>query len=239
MGLGPEGLDGAMFINLERRMDRYWFALGGLTALEFPKDCITRFIAQDGQAYESTEGVHAAAVADGFDYFSEFRADTRNYAAWYWTYRRALRHIIETGQTLLVLIDDHLPKPGWTYRRLSYLVDYCEFRSGDHGDFRILQLCHSFYGHEQGFNQDPETGILSRGLAGGFDIGSIISPNGAKLLLEVSASEPLNSAPDSWYSRIYKQSDDPAYLSGMWHTLDEVCEHAFDYGDTDLPYEES
>ena len=233
------GLDCAILINLQRREDRYWFALGGLNRLEFTEAQVIRFIAHHGQDYPDVESVHNAAVDDGFDYFSEFRADTRNYAAWYWTYRCALRRIIEMDKTVLLLIDDHLPKPGWTFRRLSYLVDYCEFRSGDHGDFRILQLCHSFYGHEQGFNQDPETGILSRGLAGGFDIGSIISPNGAKLLLDVSAYEPLNSAPDSWYSRIYKQSDDPAYLYGMWHTLDEVCEHAFDYGDSDLPYEAS
>ena len=231
-------LDGVMFINLERREDRYWFALGGLSRLQFPNGKIIRFISHDGQDYPDVEAVHHAAVADGFHEFAEFSADTRNYAAWYWTYRCALRQIIETDKTVLLLIDDHLPKLGWSFLRLSYLVDYCEFRE-DHGLFRILQLAHSFYGHEQGFNQEPETSMLATGLTGGFDVGAIISPAGAKLLLETAKLEPLNAAPDSWYSRIYQRQDNPEYDYGLWHTLDLVCEHAFLWGDTDLPYQES
>ena len=233
-------LDSVMFINLERRQDRYWFAMGGLRTLGFnvhDDSQVVRFVAHDGQAYSDVAAVHNAAVADRFHEFADFTADTRNYAAWYWTYRCALRHIIEIDKTVLLLIDDHLPKPGWSFLRLSYLVDYCEFRE-DHGPFRILQLAHSFYGHEQGFNQEPETSMLAKGLTGGFDVAAIISPAGAKLLLEMAKLEPLNAAPDSWFSRIYQRQANSEYTYGLWHTLDPVCEHAFIFGETDLPYEE-
>ena len=233
MGLGPEGLDCAMFMNLATRQDRYWFMMGGLTALNFKDEQIIPFQSHHGQDYADIDAVHDAAVADGFPYFADFRASSRNYAAWRWTYRAALREIQDSGKTTLLLIDDHLPKPGWTYLRLSYLVDYCEFRSQDYGSFRILQCCHTFYGHEQNFHlkQMPETAMLQLGLAGGFDVGNIISPLGATLLLEESANAPLDSCPDSWYSRLYRKQDQ---YQGLWHTIDEVIEHTFPMDEPDL-----
>ena len=233
-------LDCAMLINLNRREDRYWFAMGGLSRLEFTAAQIIQFTARDGLDYPDIESVHNAAVADGFPEFSEFTAPTRNYAAWYWTYRCALRHIIETDKTALLLIDDHLPKPGWTFKRLSYLVDWCEFIAEvDSEPFRILQLTHSFYGREQGFDQDPQTGILAKGLTGGIDTATILNADGANLLLEMASQKPYSTAPDSYFSRLRIRKDESEYAYGLWHTLDEICEHAFIFGDSDLPYQES
>ena len=233
MGLGPEGLDCAMFMNLERRKDRYWFAMGGLSALNFKEDQIIPFVSHDGQHYESIDSVHDAAFADGFEEFDHFRAESRNHAAWYWTYRGALREIRDSGKTTLLFIDDHLPKPGWNYIRLSYLVDYCEFRSNDYGDFRILQCCHTFFGDEQNFflKHTPETGMLQLGLAGGFDIGNIISPLGAELLLREAKNQPLDRSPDALYSSLYRKQSEGM---GLWHTIDEVCSHFFVWGTDDF-----
>ena len=37
MGLGSEGLDCAMFMNLERRKDRYWFCYGRIVCTQFQR----------------------------------------------------------------------------------------------------------------------------------------------------------------------------------------------------------
>ena len=108
-------LDCAMLLNLQRREDRYWFAMGNLKTLEFPNDRIIRFITHDGKDYPDIPSINQATVEDGFPYMSEFVPHTRALAAWLWTWRCALRRIVEMDKTVLLLIDDHLPKHGWTY----------------------------------------------------------------------------------------------------------------------------
>ena len=72
-------IDYIMLMNLERRIDKWWYALGHLTALNYPvkgnerknpqkpwSDQIIRFISHDGRVYDSTQTVIDAAVDDGW-----------------------------------------------------------------------------------------------------------------------------------------------------------------------------
>ena len=216
-------LDHVMLLNLEKREDRYFYALGALGVLGFPvydDQFVIRFLTHDGLKYRDTKSVHEAAIADGFEEFSEFRCGYRAEAAWWWSYRAALRRIIEMDATVLLLIDDHVPKRGWTYNRMCLLVEECDWDE-KHG-FRIIQLlCPEVYAHL--VNNDPDTAMLAKGLAGYSDHGVIINAEGAELMLSVVKEYPADS-PEGTYMMLMKLSDNPEMFRGLWHTIESIIE---------------
>lgn len=219
-----------MVLNLERREDRWWFALGSLKTLQFPDDVIQRFITYDGLDYPDKDAVWKAAIADGFDYLSDFDPYTRRMAAWVWSWRSALRLISESGKTTLVLIDDYVLKHGWTYDRVCGLVDACIRREPEHGEFRILQLAHTHRTDEAIKHlHEPYTTMLARGLAGTANYATIITPPGADLLLEIGRTEPLDY-PATDFGKLTSRSDEWEYFYGTWHTLEQICENNYDLG---------
>ena len=113
---GPNAyLDGVMIINLERREDRYWFAMGALRMLDFDvwdTEKVIRFIAHDGADYPNVESVQKAAINDGFEEFHGLQGHTEGQTAWYWSWRCALRRIIELNKTLLLVVDGLSAKNG-------------------------------------------------------------------------------------------------------------------------------
>ena len=224
-------LDCAMILNLKRREDRYWFALGGLKVLQFPDDRIIRFITHDGLDYESVESIQRRMIEDGFAYMEAFEPYSRSTAAWVWSWRCALRRIVEMDQTVLLLIDDFIPKHGWTYERLCYLVDACLREQDEHGPFRILQLLHTYRGDEK-VDHGVYSSMLSKGLAGCQNIANILNAEGAKLLLDIGSQDPLDY-PNADFGKLTSRRDDWDYFYGTWHTLDEICENSYDLG-TDL-----
>ena len=224
---GPSAyLDGVMIINLERRADRYYFAVGALSSLEFniyPGDeNVIRFIAHDGADYPDIESVQEDAVRDGFEEFGRgFQGFSKEQTAWYWSWRAALRRVIEIDKTLLLLIDDYTLKPGWTYWRVYNLVSECE--QSDHG-FRLLQLAQSSVS-EARYVHKPYTSILAKGLSGPIDNGTILNPAGAQLLLDIAAEDPLGS-PDVDFGKLARKLNNPACYAGTWYTLDDIVQHA-------------
>ena len=222
---GPNAyLDGVMIINLDRCIDRYFFVLGSLRSLEFniyPDDGqVIRFSAHDGEDYPDTESVQNAAVADGFKEFRELSGYTKGQTAWYWSWRSALRHIIEIDKTVLLLIDDYVLKPCWLYSRVYNLVSECE--NDPHG-FRLLQLVRSTFSDARE-RHEPYTSNLGKGLSGSNDNGTILNPAGAKLLLDLAAEDPLGP-PDVDFGKLARRLEDPSYAYGIWHTLDDIVEH--------------
>lgn len=224
---GPNAyLDGVMIINLERRIDRYYFALGALNALEFnvyPGDeNVIRFIAHDGQAYPDLKSVQEDAIRDGFEEFGRgLQGYSKEQTAWYWSWRSALRRIVEVDKTLLLLIDDYVLKPGWTYWRVYNLVSECE--QSDHG-FRLLQLARSTVS-EARYTHKPHTSILAKGLSGPIDNGTILNPAGAQLLLDIAAEDSLG-APDVDFGKLARKLNNLSYYAGIWYTLDDIVQHA-------------
>ena len=224
---GPNAhLDGAMIINLERRVDRYYFALGSLKAQRFnvfPDDGrVIRFLAHDALDYETIEQIKKAAVADGFEEFSDFDIPSRSYAAWFWTWRSALRHIIEIDKTMLLLIDDYVLIPGWTFWRLYNLTSEA-YGVPDYG-LRLIQCSHC-YNSKAVTNSQPFSSNLAKGLSGEIDVATILNPAGAKLMLEMASQQPLTT-PAGDFGKLAQKLKHPNYAQGVWYTLDDICVHS-------------
>ena len=225
-------LDHVLLTNLKRREDKYFFALGALRTLGF--DCfdpnsdpnngqVLRFIAHDGLDYPSVKSVQEAAVADGFSELGEYEFYNRAQAAWFWTWRCALRRIVEMeDKTVMLLIDDYIPKDGWTFTRFVDLVYSCIREAPDHG-FRIIQLTHSAYADERipEDNDKPYTTMLAQGLAGVANYGTILNAEGAQLLLD-SIAQPPYVSPELSFGKIAKRQEAPEIFRGLWHTIDDV-----------------
>ena len=236
-----------MLTNLERNIDRFYFALGRLSAvgvnISSVHTPIVRHIAHDARDYPSEEEVREAAIADGFAEF-EFTDTGYNYslgrthAAWFWTWRCALRHIIALDAVVLLLIDDWMPRPQWTWNRIVGLTGAAS-RFKEHG-FRILQLLGSQYSDEithstiieeaHNCTVIPEglgySTVLRKGLAGVANQATILTKEGAALLLDMSAIPPLNS-PECDFGKIAARQADPEYFWGLWHTSEDVVEDVY------------
>ena len=229
-----------MITNLERDLDRFYFALGRLSAVGFDissvHNPIVRHIAHDGRDYPSEEEVREAAIADGFAEFELYDyLVSRTRAAWWWTWRCALRHIIELDAVVLLLIDDWMPQPQWTWNRIVGLAGAAS-RFKEHG-FRIIQLLGSQYSDEVTHSAIIEEAhsctvipeglgyntVLRKGLAGVANQATILTKEGAALLLDMSAIPPLYS-PECDFGKIAARQADPEYFWGLWHTSEDVVE---------------
>ena len=236
-----------MITNLERQEDRFFFALGRLSAVDVPihgvgvHNPVVRHMAHDGRNYASEEEVREAAIANGFVEF-EF-TDTgysypigRTRAAWWWTWRCALRHIIELDAVVLLLIDDWMPRPQWTWNRIVGLAGAAS-RYLEHGGFRIIQLLGSQYSDEVTHSTIIEEAhnctvipeglgyntVLRKGLAGIANQATILTKEGAALLLDMSMIPPFDS-PERDFGKIAARQTDPEYFWGLWHTSEDVVE---------------
>ena len=222
-----------MILNLERREDRYYFALGSLKTLEFPDHVIDRFITYDGRDYPDVETIKKAAIADGFNYLKDFEPYSRTTAAWIWSWRCALREIADKDKTTLLLIDDYTLKHGWTYYRVCRLIDECRRRARSHGKLRILQLSHTHRSDEVIKHlHEPYSSMLAKGIAGTSNYATILTGAGAELLLKIGEMEPIDY-PATDFGKLTSRQDQREYFRGTWHTLDEICENSYDLG-TDL-----
>ena len=224
-------LDHVLICNLERREDKYWFAIGALATLGF--DCfdpnnqedgqVIRFLVHDGLDYPDVVSVQEAAIADGFEELAEYGFYNRAQVAWFWSWRCALRRIVEMeDKTVMLLIDDYVPKDGWTFTRFVDLVYSCEREAPEHG-LRMMQLHHTAYADERlpEDNDKPYTTMLAQGLSGVANYGTILNAEGAQMLLNF-ASKPPYCSPELDFGKIAKYQDDPDIFHGLWHTLDDV-----------------
>ena len=228
-------IDHIMIMNLEKREDKWWFALGWLAHRGVPfsglnalwGDTIIRFISHDGEHYGDTESVIDAAVADGFDFFPLFSSiEKYRDVAWCWTWCSALRKIVEMNKTVMLLIDDSLPL--WDWRRLCSLVVPCHEGESEHGAFRALQL-----NTELPLNKiiptppEPYSSVLAKGFRGKGDYGFILNASGAQMLLNKKTTDPPGSViPCGDITEIARDGiENKEYYSGLWHTLENIVFH--------------
>ena len=220
-------IDHVMLMNLKRREDKWYFALGNLCHAGFERDSVIRFHSHDGLDYESTSAVVEAAVADGFEYFSKFDwEDTkkrRAYLCWVWTYVSALRQIIQMNKRVMLLIDDALPFQSWNFGRFNKLVDECvEADKREGRRFKGLQLR---------FACNPKillptvkiySSMLCEGLYGINENGYVLSRPGARMFLDTYKNLfPLDI--NEMTKFIAKRGEtNKKYRSGFWTVLDEV-----------------
>ena len=214
------GLDHVMILNMEHDIERYWASLGALDTLGFDmrSGMIIRHINHNGLDYKDTKSVHEAAIADGFEEFESFRSKNRSNAAWTWSYRCALRKIVEIDRTVLVLIDDIIPDRNWTRSRFDILV-----REIGERRFRIIQLVESYDPIQMLPIAPVITSMLKEGLHGYNDFAVILNAEGATLVLSLYKEYPEHH-PNVIYSVIRKLGDvDPEMRLGMYHTPETIC----------------
>ena len=222
-------------MNLERRIDKLYFVLGALRVAGFPvKTCnslfswdkfFVRSLSHDGDLYDSAKDVCNAAVADGFEWFADYRQDTdkeRKYAcAWAWTWASTMRKIAELDKTVMLLIDDITPAYMWTYRRYCRLAKEC----ARDPNFKALQLRTQADRLSQHLPV-PEyfTSLIGKGFMGKVDHGLILNKAGAELLLEVQATPPIVHLGGDTMKITEWNLKDPQFSCGLYHTLDHVVE---------------
>ena len=234
-------IDRVILINLERRSDKYFFALGRLSLLGFDVrpdiGQIVRFIAHEALDYQDIDSMREKAIADGFKEFGDARffLQSVKHIAWCWTWRCALREVVKNNETVLFLIDDHLPTWYWTYDRFFRVLNYTQLQDRSHG-FRMMQLMHIIEGNEppEIMRPRPRESVIQKGLSGIGDGALILNADGAKLLLETAAEPPFGD-PFVVFSTLLKRQNDPEIFRGLWHTIDDACEANHDW-ESDLDY---
>ena len=179
-------LEQVVYSNLDRHPERNWYMLGMLTGMGASLDQIVRLRAKDALEYQDVASISEAAISDGFDFFDRYLAEEhKTNLAWFWTYCRSLRYIIESKKTTLLMIDDFtLRQTFWKIRDLVGSIEE---------PLKILQIeCWfphevdgmNFYKlvpprHMRNYNND-----LFRGLWGAGDSCIVYSPEGAALMLD-------------------------------------------------------
>ena len=216
-------IDHVMIMNLKRREDKWWFALGWLAKLDFPmNETIIRFESHDGELFGSTDAVVNAAVADGFPHLEKERGNEKyRDVAWMWTWSTALREIIEMDKIVLLLIDDTLPV--WSWERLRSLVHHVsvlECGSRDNRNaFKVIQLNKVSYPDRKAREVEIYDPILAKGVEGWSDFGTILNREGAQLLFD--DIEDKGGLPPWSFFRFSRKTE---RISGLWHTLDDAVE---------------
>ena len=219
-------LDYVMILNMEHNIERYWASMGALDTLGFDLygGVAIRHINHNGLHYKDTKSVHEAAIADGFGEFESFRSRNRQNAAWVWSYRCALRKIVEIDKTVLVLIDDVVPS--WTWKRLDALVREIEGKGG----FRIIQLAAGCDPILELSERRAITSVLREGLHGYSDYAVILNAEGALFALSIYKEDLLDHHPCILYYRIrLLGEEDTEARRGMYHTSEVSCRALCEY----------
>ena len=222
-------------MNLERRIDKFFFVAGGLRVSGFPiehsynfdwDDFLVRSISCDGESYVDAESVCKDAVDNGFKYFPEHLSafdptkERKYLCAWAWTWARTLREIAERDETVMLLIDDTTPAFLWTYERYCRLAD-----EPMPTPVKAIQLATQI--DRLPCKMPPVNyfnSILGTGFMGSIDHGLILNRSGAELLLEVQAMEPFMGPANDLRKITEWGLADKRYFDGLYHTLDFVIQ---------------
>lgn len=229
-------IEKVILMNLKHREDKWLFAAGTFRGLNFPMhgganqfgDVVERFIAHDGLNYKDGYAVRTAAIADGFPYFDKMLWDDAlpQEIAWCWTWASALRSIIDRDIVAILLIDDFMPTPPlWTWDRLNGLVELVNV------GFRAMQLDAKGAPDSRMPPVEYYDSIIGKGFLVGNERATILTPEGAKLLLEVN-SEPPYGLPQDDFAVIAKRGlTDAKYKDGLYHvSIDIIQVNLFKWG---------
>ena len=234
-------IETTILINLKRRADKYFYALGALRALDFPfvkatidnpgGKHIIRFNAQDGLDYPSVDAIVDAAIVDGFphlahlaDYLPKSLGDVqRTVLASNWSIVSALRYICELNKPVLLLLDDMLPTYRWHYPRMERLAAEALYLRPS---FRALQLgiFSNNFVQTQEYEYKIATSQFAPGFISGFDGGYYLAPEGAKFLYDLYVNPPhIHSIRKIEYATKHSVKY-PEFSEGLWHVVEPVIE---------------
>ena len=239
-------IEATVLINLKRREDKFFYALGALRALDFPftratmekpggRDII-RFDAHDGLDYPSLDAITDAAVADGFPHLvhlSEIIARRANgiertIFAFNWSIVSALRYVCELKMPVLLMLDDMLPTYRWHYPRIERLTaEALRLKPS----FRALQLgiFYNNFQQTQKYEYEIATSQFAPGFISGFDGGYYVAPEGAKFLYDLYVNPPHKHSIQKIEYVTKHSLKHPEFSEGLWRTLEPVIEPLWTY----------
>ncbi len=122
-------------MTLKQRPDRYWSALGYLSALGFSMNRVHTVMGKYWKDFDGYEDIVEAAAADGFPFFMEREVRKKDkapkrlgYLCNLWSGCRIFRHIAQQTEPYLVLEDDVVPTISYEMfeKRLSALPNETE-----------------------------------------------------------------------------------------------------------------
>lgn len=205
-------IDRVLVLNLERRTDKKFFMLGSLLTRNVPPEMIEFHDGKDAADYSSAYEVRDAAIADGFVHFNAFKdahieeavqlrtgVATRGGLACLWSFQRLIRDIAEGDQVTLMLAAEYfLPVD------FKWLHDHI---FEDVQDLRIFQIFRWEDQHYVEYNAAVKPSLplypvpwypnplqknlrVSIGLSGAGDGSLVLSPAGARDILEMCVQYP-------------------------------------------------
>ena len=232
-------------INLKRREDKWWFALGTYRHLDIPLcgdyglwgDTVIRFEAHDGQQYQDLDAIRKAAIADGFPHFDRMLYDgaMRGELALCWSWASALRYIIELDMTVLCLYDDYTLLPHWPWGRVNQLIRELANRH----PVKLIQLRPSEFPNLTTPSRPPFSSNLGHGIGGSTDTCTILNREGAEILFQASTeyfkdSTRLGPPPDAYRNVWLRGENDEQYREGIYHTIECISDVTAVNWDSDL-----
>lgn len=215
-----------VLLNLEGEDKRKDVAMGGLMARRVPFDKIEVHHGPRGVDYVDVRAVCEDAADDGFVGFKKV-LDDRSYiylnvsiAAQFWSYLKIARDCVEIDQPLMWIHDDFFLRYDWEeYDRISIgmsdrdpdwklvLMMYWTPPEWDLFDKRSVDMFLDY-------GQIP----VSKGLLGACDISLLMSPRGAKWLIENAAPTTFDfkwNSFETWILYLSQQDDHTGFYSVM------------------------
>ena len=220
-------IDHVMLMNLKRREDKWFFALGALRVADFPihHETIIRFLSHDSRKYNRVSSVIKAAVDDGFPYFTKYTRPhdplAKRVLAWQWTWASALRRIVRMNRCVMLLIDDFVPAFNWKWFRYKKLVEECYQLNSD---FKGLQMRTNSKAQTVKPAIKPYTSMLGEGFYGSNENALILTKAGAEILLELHAENFPDEGNRNTNTLSQRGLTDEKYKKGFWHTLEPIVD---------------
>ena len=167
-------------MTLEATPHRKWGMIGALDARQFPMDKVEPVHGIDGLKYDTHEMLIEDAVADGFKFFGTYEKYLERpipMVAGTWSACRLLRHISKLSSPCLLMEDD------WVF-----LIDYEEvvrrLRMLRDPETHIAALILKLWGRDRKPKFQMNDGYWIQGIPASAACANVITPEGAKLLLE-------------------------------------------------------
>ena len=233
-------IDKIVYPNLTRRSDRRDHILNEFERNNFPLELVHRFEGHDGFDYPTTESICEAMIADGFGKAVSCRLESglnEEYGggdfAVLWTYLSIYHEFVDADPDSLMMfvVDDCVIHKDWI--SFQYTV------SNLPEDFRLLQLCH--WHPEQSdsslelsptfVSPVPYNSEIYYGLGGCGDFGLVMTPSGARQLLEWGETYRRDRASKGFHTDIMlweRSFDNPP---GCYYTKDNYVQLQYDIDD--------
>ena len=199
-------------LNLPHRTDRKYYMIGHLETIGTPLHLIKFFPAKYGQDYDSIEQIRSEMIDDGFGVVSDrnLLADRPEGWCYIWNWLHILRDFSERNFPSLLILDDRMLKLEW-----DTLTDCVNFLYRTYPPFKVLQLGWTPLWKGGRTRIEPLSGFVARGFRANGDYATVLSPEGAKWLLDRISVDGKSPEP-----LFFEMSQGGGPIDGCFHMIE-------------------